>query len=272
MKKRRVKKSAPKKAASKKSRKYSLKQYLPHMILASILLIVLLLSIQNPISGYTITGNQVSNDNIILDPIVQFWQGWLSGQGISENLAKILFLVLVIALIWSILDTANLFSKGKFLIAVIVGFLSTMYIAPQDIWVILTSYQALGATLITLIPFTILALYTYRAAEDGKPRLITLQRVIWFMFTIFLLYFYISGVVSGKINIASGYGAIYLLATLVSAVCFFMNPFIVHQIVVMHTQAAKEAAVKNLSTIETGLKGLHTVGSDIENPGTPTAT
>ncbi len=246
------------------------------LILVLILVLFLLLAIQNPLTGNTITGQQVSEGGAkaFIDPVVDLFKGWTEGR-IAESGAKILFLILVTLFIWSILDQFHLFGHGSVqgIIAVIVGFLSTVYIAPQDIWVILVSYNALGSTLLTMIPFAILALYTYRAVEDNNPKTITLQRVVWGMFTLFLVYFYISGLLQGKIESLSGYGLVYIIATVAAAVIFTLNTKFIHQLAKMHVEAMKETATTNIAKMGIGAQALRQTGEMVsgetpKGPGT----
>ncbi len=245
------------------------------VVLILILALVLLLAIQNPLTGNTITGQQVSEGGakVFIDPVVDLLKGWTEGR-IAESSAKFLFLILVTLFIWSILDQFHLFGKGSVPIAIIVGFLSTVYIAPQDIWVILVSYNALGSTLLTMIPFAILSLYTFRVIQDNDPGKITIQRIIWGIFTLFLLYMYISGSYGGKIELLSSYGLIYMIATVGAAIAFFKNPTLVHQLAKMHVEAMKETAQTNIATMGLAIKadidkGKLLAGETPKGPGTP---
>lgn len=235
-----------------------------YILVILILAIVLLLAIQNPLTGNTITGRQVEQSasaQVFIDPLVDLVDGWTQGR-IAETSAKFLFLILVILFIWSILDQVHLFGGGKaqLFIAIIVGFLSTVYIAPQDVWVILVGYNALGATLLTLIPFAILALYTFRVVEDNDAKKVTLQKVIWGMFTLFLVYFYINGWIQNKITGFSGLGIAYLIATLSAALVFFFNSALVSQLAKMHVEAMKVTAEANMKKMEIGMDTLRQTG------------
>ncbi len=117
--------------------------------------------------------------------------------------------------------------------------------------------NALGTTLLTLIPFVILALYTFRAVEDNKATVITLQRVVWGIFTAFILFFYISGLIQGKIEALSGFGAIYILTTIVSACIFVWNPILIRQLANMQHQAMKEVAERRFKGAGEAIKNLY---------------
>ena len=253
-------------------------RYAPYIILGLIVLCLTLIAIQTTFTGNAITGNQVAPDgftrqafdsttsNPIMDPVLQLFTDWTKGGGVAPNSAKLLFLILLSLLIWSILDTSHLFGRQGWVqvfIAIIIAFLSTVYIAPGDIWVILTSYNALGTTLLTMIPFGILALFTYRAVSDNSAGMITIQRIVWGLFALYLVASFISGYRQERLLPTSGYGIVYIIATIGATIAFISNKTLIHQLAVMQTDAAKEVAKRNLSTIETGLAGMRDVGNTL---------
>ncbi len=70
------------------------------------------------------------------DPIEDMFTKWKEGEGISVNVAKYLFIILLVLLIWSILDTIKI-SKNQIVnlaIAIIVAVLAGAYLAPEAVW------------------------------------------------------------------------------------------------------------------------------------------
>src|SRR3989344_4963596 len=117
------------------------------------------------------------------------------------NVAKIFFFLIVSIAIYLIIG--SFFPKGKFLmffLSLLIGFLATAYIAPNEIYSLLSSYTALGLTITTLIPIAILFGLTYRAATaaEGQPQLAMFQWFAWILFAIYSLYRFIYDWAVGK--------------------------------------------------------------------------
>lgn len=141
---------------------------------------------------------------------VNFFVDW-QNQEIGANVAKIIFGIIVgiglFLLLSSTIDTQNKYTGTIIIASGLLSFLFTAYIAPAEIYSILNSYTALGLTLITLVPFGILGLLTWKAAQSESPSIAILQWLAWAIFAFYLLYrvimdlaFFKEG--SGAINIS----------------------------------------------------------------------
>jgi len=149
------------------------------------------LSLPSPSSGASST---------VLDPIGDWLKVWEEGKDFSANFAKYLFWALISILIFGVSDAIpGLSGKKKdplkWAVAIIVGFLSMAYITPDEIFVLMTTYSALGFVLGGVLPFIILAAFTFKLAAKGsraKPaqRLMNkaLAWLMWLAFSLFLLY------------------------------------------------------------------------------------
>ena len=125
-----------------------------------------------------------------------FFSNWATGTGISDNAAKILFLIMIALILFLIFN--GLFSDYNQTIVValsiIVAFLATAYITPAEIFQLIQSYTALGLTLGSLVPFAVLLALSYRAATaaSGGVQLWMLQKFAWIFFALYSLYKLIS--------------------------------------------------------------------------------
>jgi hypothetical protein len=162
------------------------------------------------------------------DPVRDMFANWEQGQ-LSLNLAKYLFLILLTLLLYSLFDTFGLVKGGvNFLVSFIVAFLGTAYFAPSEVWGLLTSYNALAATILLVFPLLILFFFTIRIAAMG-PSGIVIQYGMWIIYTLFLVYRYIWGVTNGLFadtSTAWVYGAAILIAVAMT----LFNRVIVHKI------------------------------------------
>ncbi|MEK6919350.1 MAG: hypothetical protein AABW73_04935 [Nanoarchaeota archaeon] len=126
----------------------------------------------------------------IWDPIKDMFTGWQSGN-LSVGVAKWLFLFLLVVMIYEIVKFVpvikNMHRVVKFIFSLIVGFLATAYLVPEEIKVALVSYGAFGLLLGGIIPFILLVFFSVemRKEENGVGGLIV-SYVIWIGYIGFL--------------------------------------------------------------------------------------
>jgi hypothetical protein len=153
------------------------------------------------------------------------FSSWESGD-VAPNVAKIIFAILVMFMIYALLDNTGLIRHQgvRWIISLLVSFLATIYIAPEEVYGLLVSYSALGLTLGAIVPFLILLGFTFAAVRDGSPNQIMLQWVAWIMFTIFMIY---KSVVFFWFENAGGFGntvaAVTLGMSIVALIMVFAN-------------------------------------------------
>ncbi len=104
----------------------------------------------------------------------------------SDGFAKFLIFILVTLIIYGISDS---FMEGKsvlrFGVSLIIGILSTFYLANTEVRSILLSYGALGITLSLIIPFVIIVIMGRKLYIDGKISFAS--KVLWLGFGIILI-------------------------------------------------------------------------------------
>ena len=123
------------------------------------------------------------------------------GEGnLDVNIAKYLFWIIIMLFIFSSLNFAKIPENGflQFLLAIIISFLATAYITPEEVFTVLTTYTALGLTLSVIVPFIILIFFSAMLLSNEKISQMTVAKVmmevmLWLFFVAFLLYKLIVG-------------------------------------------------------------------------------
>lgn len=96
---------------------------------------------------------------------------WLGGKG-SESVAKVLFAIIILIIVYTVADKLPFLKETgriiKFIFSFIVTALATLYLLPQDVALMLMSFTSMGLALGALIPFIILAYFTYSLAQDDS--------------------------------------------------------------------------------------------------------
>lgn len=149
---------------------------------------------------------------------------WFAGI-VNNQLSKVLFGILLALLIYSILDFSGIINQNliKVSISVIVSFLSIAYLTPTEIWLILASYNAMGATLLTLIPIMILMLFSYRMILVGGAKGVIFQYLIWIFYGIFLT-IKILIQIFGEGWFTNGIvGVLYIVGLIITLIAIFFN-------------------------------------------------
>jgi len=133
----------------------------------------------------------------VFDPVKNMFSSWESGQ-LSVNVAKYLFWILVTLFVYSILAFVPVIKKlhggAKFFLALIVGFLSTAYITPSDVYTSLAGYSALGLVLSAILPLVILLFFSIEIQKGGGVGGRLVANFMWFIFVVFLVWKLMDGV------------------------------------------------------------------------------
>ena len=150
--------------------KKSIALLISFLVIASILTNIAMVSAANPFITFT---------DFFKDP---------TDQGAAGIYAKWLFLFLIILLVYSSLTMVNFPEQAmiRFVVAAIVGILSTILISQSEIISILTSYTALGITLAIFFPVLILTFFTFAVAKAASPFGILIQKVMWIIYSVYL--------------------------------------------------------------------------------------
>jgi len=155
----------------------------------------------------------------IFDPVKSMFTEWQGGK-LTENVAKYLFLFLVVVLIYSIINVIPFLKDRhpsiKILFSIVVGFLSTAYMSASDIHLLLTSYSALGFVLSAAIPFMILVFFSIEVSKDHSAGGKLFSILIWIAFIVFIFYKVISGYLSTPGLVNGGEALAYLIVIFVS--------------------------------------------------------
>ena len=86
-----------------------------------------------------------------------------SGEGLDGALLKILFFILIAILVFGVLGTTGIVTGNgaNWAIIIIVSFIATAYITPQQFYALGVEYSALGLSLSAILQFLILAFFTF---------------------------------------------------------------------------------------------------------------
>jgi len=113
---------------------------------------------------------------------------WEKGETVSSIFLKYLFLILIIILVFSALSYSRFpeSSIARIVIAIAVGFLSTIMIQPEELIAMVSSYTAMGAAFILFLPILILGFFTLVVSTKVAPVGIVIQRLLWLFYSLYL--------------------------------------------------------------------------------------
>jgi len=118
-------------------------------------------------------------------------KAWGEGKdiGLSPNVLKVLFFILIALLVYSAFEMSGMIKSGftMWAIAIVVSFIATAYITPEQFYALGTEYGVMGLTLSAFLPFLILSFFTLAAAKQPSADKIFLDAILWWFFFIFLL-------------------------------------------------------------------------------------
>ncbi len=116
-----------------------------------------------------------------------------SGEIFQLYSAQILLLILVTLILYAVSEFVPFLSGAdpwiRGVVCLIVGILSVMYLAPEQIYTAMLSYKALGITLTTLLPLAFLIGLTLRWNTE-KPEYSWISAIFWIAYLVayFVLY------------------------------------------------------------------------------------
>ena len=175
--------------------------------------------------------------------------GWDTLTENTANTAKIMFFVMITIILYLLIS--SFLKKNQIIsiiLAAIISFLFTVYIAPAEIYSMLASYTAAGMAIITLVPLGILALFTYKAAKDGEPSAIMLQWLAWGLYAAYLIYRIILDYFWLKEGSVAVNG-IVLAVGLIAAAMFIFNKTITRAVAKRFTETQTESAERMLQEV-----------------------
>ena len=154
-------------------------------------------------------------DPAVESPVAEFFKGvfvsWGDGETFNPIFAKILFWLIITLIIYSVADLIPGLDGEKmgfvrWVLAVVVGFLSVTYITPNEIYTMMVSYSAMGFVLGGFLPIIVLAFFTWSIASKSSknPHQFAVMRLLtWFMWLGYTLFSLMK--VLGPLDITSGY-------------------------------------------------------------------
>lgn len=237
------------------------------LFLVSVIVITIINSPQprlqpNPTSS---TSNVIDLKDLLGSFGGDFFKVWVAGEGFNnESIAKVFLLVLIWLILILVFD--GMFAGQRLFIinaiAFIVALFATAYITPEEFFGILQSYSALGLTLASLIPFAVLLMLTYRAAEasNGKVQLMMLSWFGWIFFTSYSVYKLLFFLADNNWRIESGSFVVLAILAIVTLLAGFMMIFnnkVTKQLTKYIIRAEGDAAE---ATVTRAIKGAKALG------------
>lgn len=194
----------------------------------------------------------------------QFIKDWQLGN-LDPGFAKLGMFVIIC--IFIILIIENMFPNGgnyNIAVSVIVAFLATAYITPQEVLSLMLSYTALGLTITTLIPLILLFGLTYQAAQPKSHMgLVMLQWFAWILYLIYTMYKVFSA--WGSQQTYSGMVAIIIFGSAIAAfLVTVFNRQILHMIAKRIMGAEGLKMQQKTTRMKRGAKLLETMGAPEE--------
>jgi len=133
----------------------------------------------------------------------------------KASFARILFILLVILMVYAVASELP-FLKGegkdvaRWGVSIIVGILSFIFIPSADVMAILTSYEALGVALTSVIPLVILLVFSWELKKSHPEVSKIIDKPLMILFSVYLLYRWLN------LPEGSNLGYIYIITVLIS--------------------------------------------------------
>ncbi|MCF7800328.1 hypothetical protein K9M16_05005 [Candidatus Babeliales bacterium] len=113
---------------------------------------------------------------------------WAKGN-LNDGTVNLLVLLLLVVLIYSIFGYVNFPENSgiQFLIAIILGFLSTYALSAAEVSTFLLSYSALSTAIILFFPILIIGFFSYVAVMKDNFFAVFSQKILWLIYSLYLL-------------------------------------------------------------------------------------
>lgn len=106
----------------------------------------------------------------------------------QDGLARILLIALVVMLVYSVITFLPFFPKNEtisWVVSIIVGILSFMFVNIADIKTLMANYEALGIALTSILPLIIIIVFTYKLREKEAGIASIVNPTIIILFSIY---------------------------------------------------------------------------------------
>ncbi|MEI6731042.1 MAG: hypothetical protein WCK90_00020 [archaeon] len=218
------------------------------LLISSLLMISSIVLVSGAIEGLNLGSSQILNN--------------LANGTIAGWVAKLIFFLIVMVVI--ILVLGNILGVNNrgwvILLSGLISFLATAYLTPAEVLSVLTSYEALGLTITSLIPIALITGLSYQAATapvqgGGRVRLIMLQHFAWIMFGLYSLYKL--GYALLSTDVYNGWVLLILMGvTIYAAILAIFNPALVRIVARRFLDAEDEAANVQVNRAVRGARAL----------------
>ncbi|MBS3081750.1 hypothetical protein J4416_02305 [Candidatus Pacearchaeota archaeon] len=181
-------------------------------------------------------GGGSSAQSGVFEPVKDLFTNWEKGN-LDVNIAKYLFWLIVTLFVYSVVGfipvlNDKLHGSVKFILALIVGFLSTAYITPSDVYTTLAGYSALGFVLSALLPLIVLLFFSIEISKGDGVGGLMISKFMWFALIIFWVWKLVDGMFgfttggTRVINLTQGWIYIGVIAFAVIWLLFLEKQFL----------------------------------------------
>ncbi len=117
-------------------------------------------------------------------------------EGISKDtqllITKFLLIFLVVIIVYAIANFLPFFPPEqpgiKWTFSIVIGILAFIFVKPEEIEILLKTYEALGIALTTIIPLVIILTFTYKLRETNAGLATIVNKVVLIIFLGYLLF------------------------------------------------------------------------------------
>ncbi len=115
---------------------------------------------------------------------------WEKGTSLDQTAAKYLFLFLIMLFVLAVLSSADFPQSSvlRFFLSIVIGFLATFFITPDEIYALLASYSGLGLTISLFLPVFILVLSTVMLARRANSLGVSSSVFLWAIYGVYMIY------------------------------------------------------------------------------------
>lgn len=182
----------------------------------------------------------------------KFLPGLFGGDVGQSALAKILLTTLIVLLVYSIasfmpfLDKSNM--EGiRWTFSIVVGVLSFMFVSFDTVEYILTTYEALGVALTTIIPLIILFTFMWKLHETHEVISNLIYRPVYGIFTGYMIWKLLRVLSNdGRYVFVQGEMAMVVIAIILGAGAFLFGGYIQKKFVQEKAKITKENVISTV--------------------------
>ena len=76
----------------------------------------------------------------------------------------------------------------RLILSVVIGFLSSVFIVPEEVYAVMSSYASLGIAITFFVPLFVLMAITFFSYKSGSSLGVLISRILWLIFGVYFLF------------------------------------------------------------------------------------